>query len=124
MTPTDRNAIEVGRDGRDFIESLGDFYRSDSFNFEFNGGGFALQDIIVGIRVKASGFVITAFARKPEPDDYCYDDETGEEHFLDGEEPEYEHVDVPSWPGQFLVSVCVLYTFWEELTGDGILMEE
>jgi hypothetical protein len=44
---------------------------------------------------------------------------------MDEEEPEFVLIDGPlSWPGQFQVSVITLHTFWEELTGYEIIMEE
>jgi hypothetical protein len=74
------------------------------------------EDILYGI---------TAVSRQPDPFNYEFDYETGEEHWLDDEEPEFEHVQpTPSWPGHFPVSIYALYRFWESLTGDEILMEE
>jgi hypothetical protein len=68
---------------------------------------------------------ITAVSRVEHSDNYEFDYETGEEHWLDEEEPDYEHVQpAPSWPGHFPVSVFTLYRFWEALTGGDMLMEE
>jgi len=68
---------------------------------------------------------ITAVARKPSPDNYELDQETGEEHWLDEEEPDFEHASsAPSWPGHFPVSIFALYRFWESLTGGEMIMEE
>lgn len=68
---------------------------------------------------------ITAVTRQPHRDNYEFDYETGEEHWLDEEEPDFEHVQPPpSWPGHFPVSIFALYRFWESLTGGEMLMEE
>jgi hypothetical protein len=70
-------------------------------------------------------YIITAVARQPDPDNVYYDEDTGEERILDEDEPDYEHINSPpSWPGQIQVSAVVLYTFWEELTGEEAILEE
>jgi len=75
-------------------------------------------------KLRFQDYGVTAFSRRRDPDTIYYDEETGEEHFLDEEEPEFEHIDTPSsWPGQFQVSAIRLYTFWEELTGYETTME-
>ncbi|KAF2425363.1 Metallo-dependent phosphatase [Tothia fuscella] len=68
---------------------------------------------------------ITAVTRQPHSDNYEFVYETGEEHWLGEEEPDFEHVrSPPSWPRYFLVSIFTLYRFWESLTGGDMLMEE
>lgn len=70
-------------------------------------------------------YAITAVPRQTNFDNYEFDYETGEEHWLDEEELDYEHVQPPpSWPGHFPVCIFSLHRVWESLTREEMLMEE
>ncbi len=69
-------------------------------------------------------YTITAVSRAQEPDKY-YIGNDGMEYDVEEEDPDYQIIDdPPSWPDQFEVSVCTLYTFFENLDGDDTIMEE
>jgi hypothetical protein len=67
---------------------------------------------------------ITVVGLAEEPDNYEFDYETGEEHYLDEEDPDFEIISSRTWPGHFQVSIYMLYTLWEHLSAANIYAEE
>jgi hypothetical protein len=71
-----------------------------------------------------STYAITVAEKIPKADNYEYDYENEEEHWLDEEEEDYDVVaPARSWPGHFQVSIYRLYGFWIALRGESMSME-
>jgi hypothetical protein len=69
-------------------------------------------------------YSITFVGLAEEPDNYEFDYETGEEHYLDEEDPDFDIIAKRSWPGHFPASIFNLYSLWEELSYNGVWAEE
>jgi hypothetical protein len=63
---------------------------------------------------------ITFVRLAKELDNYEFDSETGEEHYWDEEDPDFDIIAKRSWPGHFPVSIFNLYSLWEELSYNGV----
>jgi hypothetical protein len=72
------------------------------------------QDLLLEESPKSCSVTIVGLAE--EPDNYEFDYETGEEHYLDEEDPDFDIIASRTWPGYFQVSIFMLYALWERLS--------
>lgn len=67
-------------------------------------------------RKSPESWSITLVGKAEEPDNYEYDYETGVEHYLDEEDPDYDIIATRTWPGHFQTSIFMLYGLWEHMS--------
>lgn len=67
---------------------------------------------------------IPVVGKSEEPDNYEYDYETVEEHWLDEEDLDYEIIATRTWPGHFQAPIFMLYASWEHMSAPELYAED
>jgi hypothetical protein len=80
------------------------------------------QDSLLETSPESCSITIVGLAEEPE--NYEFDWDTGEEHYLDEDDPDYDIVASRTWPGHFQVSIFMLYGLWENLSYANTIAEE